>query len=124
MSSKMLELNFMILKMIFESFGMEKHYDSHIQDSTSLFKITKYSAPPSCGEGDNSAIGLRAHRDKNDITILCQNEVQGLEVETKDGEWARVMVPQDAFVVMVGEALKVRIYSICICQALNQFHLS
>ncbi|EEF47046.1 probable 2-oxoglutarate-dependent dioxygenase AOP1 isoform X2 [Ricinus communis] len=109
MSSKMLEMNLMVLKMIFESFGMEKHYDSHIQDSTSLFKVMKYIAPPSNGRGsgEDSAIALRAHRDKNAITILCQNEVQGLEVESKDGEWARVMVPQDAFVVIVGEALKV-----------------
>lgn len=102
MSSKMAELNFVVLKMIFESFGMEKHYESHIKESTSLIKVMKYMAPPK-----DSAIALSAHRDKNAITILCQNEVQGLEVETNDGEWASVVVPPNAFVVIVGEALKV-----------------
>lgn len=101
----MLELNFFILKMIFESFGMEKNYDSHIEDSTSVFGVMKYKVPPS----SDSAIGLKAHTDKNSLTLLCQNEVQGLEVQTKDGDWAQVMIPQDAFMVIVGDTLKVNI---------------
>ncbi|KAF2304536.1 hypothetical protein GH714_033096 [Hevea brasiliensis] len=95
----------------FESFGMEKYYASHIQDSTSLFRVMRYIARPSGDsdtvDDDDKAIALRAHTDKNAITILCQNEVQGLEVQTKDGNWAQVMVPRDALVVIVGEALKV-----------------
>ncbi|KAJ9168377.1 hypothetical protein P3X46_019912 [Hevea brasiliensis] len=110
-SSEMLELNFVLLKMIFESFGMENYYASHIQDSTSLFRVMRYIARPSGDsdtvDDDDKAIALRAHTDKNAITILCQNEVQGLEVQIKDGNWAQVMVPRDALVVIVGEALKV-----------------
>ncbi|KDP32296.1 hypothetical protein JCGZ_13221 [Jatropha curcas] len=104
MSSEMLELNLAVLKMIFESFGMANHYDLHVQDSTSLFRVMKYIAPRN---GDDSVIALRSHTDKNAITILCQNEVQGLQVQTKDGNWVCAMVPQDAFFVIIGEALKV-----------------
>lgn len=108
----MLELNYMVLKMIFESFGMENYYASHIEDSTSVFRMMRYIARPSGGAAaddadDDEDITLRAHTDKNTITILCQNQVQGLEVQTKDENWDQVMVPQHGLVVIVGEALKV-----------------
>uniref|UniRef100_A0A2P2IIT3 2-oxoglutarate-dependent dioxygenase DAO n=1 Tax=Rhizophora mucronata TaxID=61149 RepID=A0A2P2IIT3_RHIMU len=105
MSSKMIELNFLLLKMIFESFGMESHYNSQFEDSTSLLRIMKYKVPPG-GSSSDSAIGLVAHTDKNALTILCQNGVQGLEVQTKEGDWVQVVIPQDAFFVVVGDALK------------------
>ncbi|KAL4297110.1 hypothetical protein GQ457_12G024660 [Hibiscus cannabinus] len=103
MSSKMLELNFTILEMISESFGMEgKHRDELVRDGTSVFRVMKYKVPPR--EGQN--LGLVPHTDKNALTVLCQNDVQGLEIMTKEGQWEQVMVPEDAFVVIVGDALK------------------
>lgn len=107
MSSKMLELNFRILEMIFESFGMEeKHYDALVKDSTSIFRVMKYRVPMK----EDQNLGLVAHTDKNALTVLCQNDVQGLEVMTKDGNWEEVVVPKDAFTVIVGDALKVKCF--------------
>ncbi|KAJ8751647.1 hypothetical protein K2173_025806 [Erythroxylum novogranatense] len=103
LSSKMLELSLLILKMIFESFGLESQYESHIENSTSMFRVMKYEVPPSSLD---SAISLVAHTDKNAITILCDNGVPGLEVQTKDGKWAEVVIPQNSFFVIVGDALK------------------
>ncbi|EOY31391.1 Oxoglutarate/iron-dependent dioxygenase - like 10 [Theobroma cacao] len=103
MSSKLLKLNFTILEMIFESFRMEKkNYDALVRDSTSIFRIMKYKVPPRKDEN----LGLVAHTDKNALTVLCQNDVQGLEVMTKEGRWEHVVVPREAFVVIVGDALK------------------
>ncbi|KAB1669360.1 hypothetical protein ES319_1Z052900v1 [Gossypium barbadense] len=103
MSSKMLELSFMILEMIFESFDIEeKKYEALVRDSVSFLRVMKYKVPTS---GDQN-LGLVAHADKNAITILCQNEVQGLEIVTKEGHWKQVVVPKDALVVIVGDALK------------------
>ncbi|XP_022754182.1 probable 2-oxoglutarate-dependent dioxygenase AOP1 [Durio zibethinus] len=103
MSSKMLELNFTILEMIFESFGMEeKHYDALVRESTSVFRVMKYKSP----RREDENLGLVAHTDKNALTVLCQNDVQGLEVISKEGHWEEVAVPKDAFVVIVGDALK------------------
>lgn len=101
MSSKMMELNLIILRMILESFGLGKHYDSHAQNTTSAFRFMKYKVPP-----NNAATGLVPHTDKNTLTILCQNDVQGLEILTKQGKWVEVMVPKEAAVVFVGDALK------------------
>ena len=105
MSSKMQELNFLVMKMIYESFGIEKLYGSFVEETSSIFRIMKYRAPPGAAD---SSIGLVAHTDKNAITILCQNEVQGLEIQTKNGDWAQAMVPENAFTAVVGDALKVR----------------
>ncbi|OWM86659.1 hypothetical protein CDL15_Pgr015694 [Punica granatum] len=110
-NSKILELNSLIMKMIFESFGMGGEFKSHFQDSSTVFRIMKYRVPPPPSindQGDGSAIGLVAHTDKNDLTILYQNDVQGLEVVPRDGddEWVKVRVPEDAFIVIVGDALK------------------
>ncbi|BFG18756.1 hypothetical protein CerSpe_050300 [Prunus speciosa] len=104
MTSKMMELNLIILRMILESFGLGDHYESHAQNTTSAFRFLKYKAPPP--SNINNALGLVPHTDKNTLTILCQNDVQGLEILTKQGKWVEVMVPKEAVMVFVGDALK------------------
>ncbi|KAJ4707964.1 2-oxoglutarate-dependent dioxygenase [Melia azedarach] len=103
MSSKMLELNHTILKMVFESFGVEKLYDSHKQGSTSVFRLMKYRPPI---DKEAAAMGLVPHTDKNALTILCQNDVQGLQVLNNDGVYVPLMVPDNAFIVLIGDSLK------------------
>lgn len=99
----------MILKMVFESFGTdEKWYESHMEDRTSVFRMMKYKVPPS----DDSAIGLVPHTDKNTLTILCQNDVQGLEILTKDGQWVPMTVPSNALIVIAGDGIKVNFSSV------------
>ncbi|CAM8967442.1 unnamed protein product [Rhodiola kirilowii] len=57
----------------------------------------KYHVPPS-----GAGVGAKAHTDLNALTILCQNDVQGLEIMSKDGVWTKVEIPQGCFVVLVG----------------------
>ncbi|KAJ6915504.1 hypothetical protein NC651_017489 [Populus alba x Populus x berolinensis] len=38
--------------------------------------------------------------------FYAKNEVQGLEVQTKNGDWAQVMVPENAFTAIVGDTVK------------------
>ncbi|CAI0414862.1 unnamed protein product [Linum tenue] len=49
-----------------------------------------------------------AHTDKNTVTILGQNDVQGLEIQPKEDNntWVPVVIPEGAFVAIVGDALK------------------
>ncbi|XLS62887.1 hypothetical protein HN51_017115 [Arachis hypogaea] len=104
-SSKLVELNYMILKMIEEGYELPKHYTWEIEDmlmkGTVFLRLMKYKSPSKEGE-----IGLVTHTDKNTLTILCQNDVQGLEVQTKTGKWIQVEIPQNAYVVVVGDILK------------------
>ena len=107
MSSKMMALNFTILEMLLESFGVGKHYGSLAENTTGVMRFMKYKVPPSNDSYTSSAaIGLVPHTDKSTLTVLCQNEVQGLEILTKQGQWVRVPVPERAVVVFVGDALK------------------
>lgn len=36
---------------------------------------------------DEVNVGVKIHMDKTSISILHQNEVNGLEVQTKNGDW-------------------------------------
>ncbi|PON57955.1 Oxoglutarate/iron-dependent dioxygenase [Parasponia andersonii] len=100
----MLELCLVILRMITESLGMKKHYDSLVENTSSVLRLMKYRvAPPS---SDSVQLGLVAHTDKSALTILCQNQVQGLELLTKQGNWIQVKLPEASFIVFVGDALK------------------
>jgi hypothetical protein len=49
----------------------------------------------------------QTHTDKTFISILHQNEVNVLEVKTKDGDWIALELSPSSFVVMVGDKLSV-----------------
>ncbi|KAJ1417257.1 Oxoglutarate/iron-dependent dioxygenase [Sesbania bispinosa] len=107
MSSKMLELCFLIMKMILEGYGLPQNYISDVENmmSTSNSRLMKYNVPEK-NNNDTSEVGLIAHTDKSALAILCQNEVQGLQVLTKTGKWIDLKIPQNGFVVIVGDILK------------------
>ncbi|KAF5956808.1 hypothetical protein HYC85_004033 [Camellia sinensis] len=91
--------------MVFESYGVEKCFENHDIGSTSyLLKATKYKAP----KMNEMDIGLTSHTDKSFITILHQNQVNGLEVKSNNGEWIgfEEHLPS-SFVVMAGDAFMV-----------------
>ena len=69
----MLELNLLILRMIFESFGLEEYYNSKALDENIIGKLRaiKYKVPKANEDG----IGLKTHVDKSIISVLCQNSV-------------------------------------------------
>ncbi|KAK8493528.1 hypothetical protein V6N13_029569 [Hibiscus sabdariffa] len=90
-----------IRRMILEIFGVEKYTDEFIDSTNYLLKVMKY---------DGSVTGepsLRAHSDQNLTTILYQNEVDGLEILNKDGEWNRVKLSPNSFMVVIGESLSI-----------------
>lgn len=98
------ELNNSILRMVLKSYGVEKLWDEFMEDTTSAFRLMKYKAPES---NETSAMGLVAHTDKNTLTILSQNDVQGLEILNHDGIWVSVTIPVHGFIVIAADALQV-----------------
>ncbi|KAL5172414.1 putative 2-oxoglutarate-dependent dioxygenase AOP1.2 [Glycine soja] len=65
-----------IRKMILESLGVEKYLDEHMNSTNYLLEVMKYKGP----QTSDTKVGLTTHSDKNIVTILYQNEVEGLEV--------------------------------------------
>lgn len=100
------ELNFLILKMIKDSYGLPKQYYSDIEvlKNTSHLRLMKYKTPKTTKDCETA---LLPHTDKSTLTMLYQNEVQGLHVQTKTNKWIQLNIPQEGFIVIVGDILKV-----------------
>lgn len=100
-SVQLSELDQVVRRMVLESFGVEKYYDEHKESTNYLLRVMKYKGPKTT----ETKLGLNSHTDKNILTILYQNEVEGLEVQTKAGEWINFKPSPDSFVVMIGDSL-------------------
>ncbi|KAJ7951843.1 2-oxoglutarate-dependent dioxygenase [Quillaja saponaria] len=96
------ELDQMVARMIFESYGVEKYCDSYIESTSYLLRLLNNRAP----KENESSLGFVCHTDKSFTTILHQNHINALVVETKDGKWIDVdFSSPTAFVVVAGDAL-------------------
>ncbi|KAI6671950.1 hypothetical protein NL676_006835 [Syzygium grande] len=91
----------MVRRMILESLSVEKYLDEHMNSTNYLLRVMKYEGP----QTTDTKLGLNSHTDKNIVTILCQNEVEGLEVQTKDGEWFSTQPSPNSYIVMIGDSL-------------------
>ncbi|XP_059643089.1 probable 2-oxoglutarate-dependent dioxygenase AOP1 [Cornus florida] len=100
-SEQVSELDQMIRKMVLESLGVEKYRDEHLESTNYLLRVMKYEGP----QTSETKLGLNAHTDKNIVTILYQNQVEGLEVQTRDGQWINVNPSPDSFIAMIGDSL-------------------
>ncbi|THG19289.1 hypothetical protein TEA_028488 [Camellia sinensis var. sinensis] len=93
---EMSELEKMVTRMAIQSFGVEKYYESHIESISYNFVLLKYREPMT----DETQLGVPSHTDKSFLTILHQNQISGLELETKKGKWIRLTPSPSSFVVM------------------------
>ncbi|XP_062017853.1 deoxypodophyllotoxin synthase-like [Rosa rugosa] len=94
------ELGEMVTKMVFENYGVERLYESHMASTTYLLRCSKYRAP----QLNETDMGLLPHKDKTFLSILNQNETNGLQIRTKDGQWIDVKPSPSSFLVMAGDA--------------------
>ncbi|KAI3894075.1 hypothetical protein MKX03_013272 [Papaver bracteatum] len=81
-AKKVTELYQIVTRM---NYGVEMHYDSHIDSMNYLLKVMRYRKPQA---DENNSVYPRT--DKTFITVLHQNHVDGLEIETKNGDWIKV----------------------------------
>ncbi|KAE8705076.1 gibberellin 3-beta-dioxygenase 1-like [Hibiscus syriacus] len=98
-----MELEKTIMRMISESFGVEKYVDELIDSTNYQLRAMKY-------EGSNTSeptSGLVVHHDQNMLTLLYQNEVNGLEIQNKYGKWMSVKPSPNSIIVIIGESLSV-----------------
>ncbi|KAI3411477.1 WRKY domain-containing protein, partial [Psidium guajava] len=100
--TRALELDSLVKKLVLGSLGVDSYVDSLAESVTYSFRLMKYAAP---GTDDSKELGTLCHRDASFLTILHQNHVNGLEVQTKDGRWIEV-APSSAssFIVLAGES--------------------
>ncbi|KAI6681782.1 hypothetical protein NL676_035663 [Syzygium grande] len=94
------ELDYMIQKMVFRSFGVEHYLDSHVESTKHSLRLLRYGAPKT----EEAQAGGITHYDTSFVTMLQQNHVNGLEVQTKDGDWIKVTPSASSTIVMIGES--------------------
>lgn len=94
------ELDYTIQKMVFRSFGVERYLDSHTASTLHALRLLRYGAP----ETEEARPGGITHYDTTFVTMLQQNHVNGLEVETKHGDWIKVRPSASSTIVMLGES--------------------
>ncbi|CAK7356622.1 unnamed protein product [Dovyalis caffra] len=101
-SKQVSEFEIIIRRMILESLNLENYQDHHMNATTLFLRIMKYHGMP---EGTKTTDALSPHTDQNLITILHQNQVDGIEVQSKDGEWTSVeLSPDHSFVILIGKS--------------------
>ncbi|CAJ1967667.1 unnamed protein product [Sphenostylis stenocarpa] len=102
-AKQLAELDHIVKKMLFESYGLEKKkFECLVESTEYVLRGYKYRKPQ-VGE---SNMGVPPHSDTTFLTILNQ-KVEGLAVKLKDGEWIEVGASPSLYLVMGGDALMV-----------------
>jgi len=99
------ELDHMTKRMVFESYGVEMQgCECMIESSDYLLRCMKYRTP----ETDEKDLVMPSHTDLTIVSIVHQlNNLNGLEIKLKDGEWIGVDASSSLFLVVVGDAFHV-----------------
>ncbi|GLJ26364.1 hypothetical protein SUGI_0507890 [Cryptomeria japonica] len=98
------KLSFRLLGLISRSLGLPSDYfDSKFEKHTSFLRLNYY---PTCPVPD-MALGVSRHKDVAALTVLLQDEVEGLQVRRKDGEWVPIKAVPNAFIINVGDCMQV-----------------
>nr|AFK38656.1 unknown [Lotus japonicus] len=102
-AKKVAELDYIVKKMVFESYGVDNQKHESMHASTDyVLRCYKYRTPL-VGETN---IGVLPHTDSGFLTILNQR-LNGLEIKLQDGKWFPVEASPSMFAVLAGEALTV-----------------
>ncbi|QCE12322.1 gibberellin 20-oxidase-like protein isoform X2 [Vigna unguiculata] len=104
--SKMEDLSKRILKIVLMSLGEgieKKFYDCEFKKCHGYLRINNYSAADVMEE---EVEGLGMHTDMSCITMLYQDEIGGLEVRSKEGEWIGISPSEGTLVLNIGDMLQ------------------
>lgn len=99
------ELEQTVRRMVFQSYGVEKYYDSNIKSTDYVFRVNKYKRV----NMQETTTGLIPHTDRNFMTIISALD-EGLDIKARDGTWIAVSLSPLSFLVLAGETLLVSIF--------------
>lgn len=81
-----------------------KHYDSEFGQCHGYLRVNNYSPPETLDLPETEGLGM--HTDMSCITILFQDEIGGLQVRSKGGEWMDIAPNEGTLVVNIGDLLQ------------------
>lgn len=98
-AAAMSELARLLAGVLAENLGHKKgELEDICDESTCFLRLNRYPACPISPE----MFGLVPHTDSDFLTILCQDQVGGLQL-MKDSKWVAVKPNQDALIVNIGD---------------------
>lgn len=99
---KVQDLGLHVSRLIALSLGMPFDFFDHTFDNQkAALRLLRY--PPMPASPKANQLGAGAHTDWGWITVLAQDSVGGLEVETASGNWIRVDPIPGAFIINLGD---------------------
>ncbi|KAJ7530173.1 hypothetical protein O6H91_15G082900 [Diphasiastrum complanatum] len=97
-------LAFKLVELLSLSLGLPANYfNKYFENHSASIRLNYYDKCPS----PDLVLGVSRHKDGGGLTVLVQDEVGGLEVRRRDGEWIRVFPRRDAFVINIGALFQV-----------------
>ncbi|MFD1383884.1 isopenicillin N synthase family dioxygenase [Rhodanobacter aciditrophus] len=103
--SEMLALANKLIGAISLSLGLPFDYFYKLQKKPiSIQRLLHY--PPQTGEISREKIGIGEHTDYGFLTILSQDEVGGLQVKNRDGNWISAPPMPGSFIVNIGDLVQ------------------
>ena len=83
--------------------GLEPDFfDGKFDRPMATLRLLHYPPPPA---GSAPRTGAGAHTDYGNLTLLATDDVGGLEVRARNGEWIEAPVVPGAFIVNIGDCL-------------------
>ena len=77
-------------------------FDDKFDRPMATLRLLHYPAPPA---GSPPRTGAGVHTDYGNLTLLATDDVGGLEVRARNGEWIEAPVVPGAFIVNIGDCL-------------------
>ena len=81
-----------------------EHFIRHRDRPVSRGSLQYYPPQPDGAEKDQ--FGVAPHTDFGVVTVLCQDEIGGLEIQQRNGEWAAMPPIPGTLVVNIGDLLE------------------
>ncbi|GAB5437729.1 isopenicillin N synthase family dioxygenase [Falsiruegeria mediterranea] len=102
---EMKRLSAILLRGIAQSLDLTPDFfEPKMRDPISIQRLLHY--PPQTGKIDESVMGIGAHTDYGNLTILAQDDVGGLQVMNRDGDWVEGPPIPGTFVINIGDLVQ------------------
>ncbi|CAM8973103.1 unnamed protein product [Rhodiola kirilowii] len=103
LSTIMNDIVILVTQMVFSSYGLLKYYAACVDQMDPNIRVARYRVPNSSNETN---LGLIPHLDTSFVSLLYQNNTNGIEIESATGEWLGVdLQSPSSFLFMAGEGL-------------------
>ncbi|MAU83961.1 2-oxoglutarate and iron-dependent oxygenase domain-containing protein [Gordonia sp. Z-3] len=80
-------------------------FDGYTDHSLDVLRMNNYALPPGEVELDGELTGMGEHTDYGIVTVLWADQVRGLQVLDRDGEWHDVEPADGALLINLGDLM-------------------